>query len=329
MNVDIYIRERNGKREIRIPWLPEAIEFESGGTVRATYDIMNKGPVEVHTGSGLCRYMWESIFPGKNRTDKAMMRGSWKDPSTYHNILEDWKAKGTPLCLLVIGYPINKDVILDDYNGKATGGFGDWEYDISFLEDRDITIKSTKVTRPTSTSETYTVRKGDTLWGIAEKFLGSGLKWTTIYNANKEIIESTAKARWKAAGINRDSQNGHWIFEGTVLTIPGAGGSKAPAAPATTAPATTPTTTPTTYKFNVSNEGDPRFYGSFTVYVNGFTKRSGDAKDYSVTCNSGDTVKLAISEAAGGEYNLGGNIKETTFKITKNTRAVITWLGNE
>jgi len=233
MNIDIYIREREGSREIRIPWLPETILFKSGGTVRASYDIMNKGPAEIPTGSGLCEYSWESVFPGKYRTDRSMQRGEWQDPAAYHNILEDWKAKGTPLVILAVGYPINKDVYLDDYIGKAAGGFGDIEYEVSFIEDREITISSTKeasgggTQRPAATTTTYTIKQGDTLWSIAQRFLGSGARWIEIYNANKEIIESTAKKRWKAAGIDRDSQNGHWIFPGTVITIPGASGTSA------------------------------------------------------------------------------------------------------
>lgn len=222
MNVDIYIRERNGKREIRIPWLPEKIEFESGGTVRITYDIMDRGPVEIATGSGLCGYSWESVFPGKNRRDQHMMRGKWKDPSTYHKILEDWKKKGTPLRLLVVGYPINQNVILDDYNGAPAGAFGDIEYEVSFIEDRDITIQTTKVKSQTSSTKraaeekaSHTVKKGDTLWAIAKKYLGAGSKWNTIYKANKAIIESTAKKHGK-----KSSDNGHWIYPGTKLTIP-------------------------------------------------------------------------------------------------------------
>lgn len=62
---------------------------------------------------------------------------------------------------------------------------------------------------------TYTVVSGDTLWRIAQQFYGSGAEYENIYEANKEIIESTAKTRGK-----NDSSNGHWIFPGTVLTIP-------------------------------------------------------------------------------------------------------------
>lgn len=61
----------------------------------------------------------------------------------------------------------------------------------------------------------YTVKPGDNLWMLAKKFYGSGAKYTVIYNANKEVIESTAKAHGFSS-----SQNGHWIFPGTVLVIP-------------------------------------------------------------------------------------------------------------
>lgn len=223
VQVDIYIRERNGSRSIRIPWLPEEIHFESGGTVRATYDIMNRGPVEVPTGSGLCVYSWKSEFPGMNRTDKSMMRGEWIAPIVYHNILEDWKVKGTPLNLMVIGYPINKDVILDDYNGDATGAFGDIAYELKFLEDRDITIQlvdtstqgTSQTTRPTTSAGTYPVKSGDNLWKIAQSQLGKGSRQTEIYELNKEIIEATAKKHGKSS-----SNKGWWIYPGTVLQLP-------------------------------------------------------------------------------------------------------------
>ena len=222
MTVDIYIREKNGDREIRIPWLPEEISVESGGTVRASYDIMDRGPVEIPTGSGLCAYSWESLFPGKSRTDTSMLRGSWKEPKTYINILEDWKAKGTSLTLLVTGYPINKDVFLDDFSWTAAGGFGDIEYKMYFLEERAIVITKPKTedgagdtVRATPKTEDYTIRKGDTLWAIAKKYLGSGTKWRTIYNANKEIIEATAKKR----GM-KSSNEGWWIFPGCTIKIP-------------------------------------------------------------------------------------------------------------
>ena len=225
MDVDIYIKERSGSREIRVPWLPAQIKYESGGTIVATYDILNNGSVAVPSGTGLGKISWDSQFPGENRTDDGMMRGRWRKPSYYHKILERWREKGTPLNLMVTGYPINMDVILEDYSASPAGGFGDMEYSVSFIEDLDITIKTKKNTtkknedkkRPAEKTTAYTIKKGDTLWAIAQRFLGSGTKWQTIYNANKTIIESTAKKYGKSS-----SDNGHWIYPGVTIQIPDA-----------------------------------------------------------------------------------------------------------
>ena len=64
MQVDIYISERSGSREIRIPWLPETIQYGIGEAIFASYDIMSKGTVSIPTGSELGEYSWEGIFPG-------------------------------------------------------------------------------------------------------------------------------------------------------------------------------------------------------------------------------------------------------------------------
>ena len=61
----------------------------------------------------------------------------------------------------------------------------------------------------------YTVVSGDTLWAIAKRYYGSGTKYTIIYDANVELIESTARAHGKP-----DSKNGHWIWPGETLVIP-------------------------------------------------------------------------------------------------------------
>lgn len=77
-------------------------------------------------------------------------------------------------------------------------------------------IKVTAPVKSAGGSGSYTVVSGDTLWGIAKRFYGSGTKYNIIYDANAGIIESEAKAHGRA-----NSSNGHWIWPGTVLTIPG------------------------------------------------------------------------------------------------------------
>lgn len=222
MQVDIYLREKNGNREIRFPILPEKIIYKSGDTEFATYDIMSRGAVAVPTGVGLAKIGWEAEFPGEGRKEDPSVRGKWKAPKSFHDTLEDWKSKGTLLTVIVTGYPFNFDVDISMYHAEPSGPFGDMPYSIELQEHREITIKTekaktekTETKRPKQETSTYTIKSGDTLWSIAEKQLGSGSKWKTIYNANKDIIESTAKKRGY-----KSSDNGHWIFPGVKLTIP-------------------------------------------------------------------------------------------------------------
>ena len=230
MTVDIYIREKSGKREIRIPLLPEELTFQKGDATVITYDIMGLGPVAIPSGTELGGWAWKSSFPGKNRKTDPMIRGTWYDPKEYDRILNDWKQKGTKLNLLVTGYPINADVYLQKYHAAAGGAFGDIAYEVSFFEAREISVKTTKkenkttkkeeTKRPAEKTSTYTIKSGDTLWAIAKKFYGDGSKWKKIYDANKDIIEKTAKKHGR-----KSSSNGRWICPGVKLTIPDASSS--------------------------------------------------------------------------------------------------------
>ena len=75
--------------------------------------------------------------------------------------------------------------------------------------------KKREETKQTDSNQSYTVKSGDCLWNIAKKYYGNGASYTKIYEANKKIIEDTAKKYGK-----QSSSNGWWIYPGTKLTIP-------------------------------------------------------------------------------------------------------------
>lgn len=54
-------------------------------------------------------------------------------------------------------------------------------------------------------ARTYTVKRGDTLWGIARETLGGGVKWPAIYALNRDQISYP-----------------RYIYPGTVLRLPAA-----------------------------------------------------------------------------------------------------------
>ena len=129
------------------------------------------------------------------------------------------------LRLLITETPINRDVYLESYAIDYKGAYGDYHYKISFVQARDIVIRPVEIAvaspvavpaRPAPPpAKTHTVVSGDTLWWIAQQHYGRGADYPKLYSVNKDAIEAEAKRR----GF-RNSDNGHWIFPGTVLTLP-------------------------------------------------------------------------------------------------------------
>ncbi len=59
-----------------------------------------------------------------------------------------------------------------------------------FKVDNQMTIAAAPVaTAPPVQSDTYEIKKGDTLWAIAEKYYGSGAKYPEIVKANQPMIK--------------------------------------------------------------------------------------------------------------------------------------------
>lgn len=92
---------------------------------------------------------------------------------------------------------LNKALITDFDTSHPNTIYGGCAFTMEIKEVRIaksplVTKKATVQKQVTKNSNggtrTYTVKRGDTLWGIANKYYGSGAKYPTIYNANRDKI---------------------------------------------------------------------------------------------------------------------------------------------
>lgn len=210
---------KGGSDRVRIPVLPAEYTVTSE-QANTTVTVCNLGEVNLLGKQKLRSISFSSFFP--QYYDEGYCDYRSDKPQKMVERIEKMKRAGK-VKLTITGAGINMYVTIESFEWGENDGTGDISYTLTMKEYRIVNIPSSvltkespaaPVTADTATRETpavetatqsYTVKSGDTLSGIARKLTGS-TSWQAIYEQNKSVIGS----------------NPNRIKAGQVLTIPGA-----------------------------------------------------------------------------------------------------------
>lgn len=219
-----------------LPVTPAKVEMKIAGANK-TLNLINEGEVNQIKTSKLTEISFEALLPGARYPFAVYEGGVFREARYYLEILEDLKKRTQPFQFkftrtkpdLTPLYDTNLNVTLEKYTIKEDAKEGqDVVADITLKEYRPYSTKVLIVKPDTSIAKTepappaeplttsYTVKKGDNLWAIAKRLMGSSSRWKEIYTLNESVIEAAAKKYGR-----KSSSNGWWIYPGTQLKIPG------------------------------------------------------------------------------------------------------------
>ena len=232
MTIIFVIEQTTDNRVLIFPVTPDEINFSANGTRFVKYEILDRGDVKIPNGENLRTVKWKGILPNPSRPLPFTALPNIAQPKYYQSMFSIWKAKGTPLKLYITGTPVNMDVYISDYKVKYKGPHGDFEYEIEFVDRKDLSISSKLLDRPelaevqegvreeqvraATLPETYTTLEGDSWWSIAEKILGSGNRWHEVREINPGVDKGIRK--FIDGKIQQEWYN--YIPPGTVVKIP-------------------------------------------------------------------------------------------------------------
>ena len=200
----MWLTRNGGKEKIRFPVLPELITIKKGAMNRSV-NIQGLGEVLIKGDRTAIVISFSSFFP--STPFPGVRFEDLTPPSDLKDTITIWQKSEMPVQFIVTGTTINLFFVIEDFTYHERGGdIGTLYYSLILKEYREVAARQVTVdalTQKASVPEpapvrtdnrtpekTYTVVKGDSLWTIAAKHLGSGNRYIEIYNLNRDKIKN-------------------------------------------------------------------------------------------------------------------------------------------
>ena len=204
--------------EVRLPVAPGKVVVRYGDRLRCV-DLANGGEVVLAEASGkeLSTVEFSALLP-QTKYPFSVYTDGFKRGCVILGELLKLRDSGKPFRFIMhrktssgTVSSVNIKTLFKEIRVREEAGEGSDIYiDVRLTEYRDYGVKKVApsasgggngggsvTVRPDSdvalAPDSYTVVKGDSLWAIAQRFLGSGSRYTEIYNLNKSAIDARNK----------------------------------------------------------------------------------------------------------------------------------------
>lgn len=240
--MEVWLRDEAHNKSFRFPIIPMPISVQAQSML-STQQVMKLGNVSIYDGQDLGSAPLSGFFP-KTYIKSVCNYDSFPSPWECVELIESWRKSGTVLRYIVTGTPINMTVRVANFDYSVENGTGNVHYSLKLTEFRPVNIPEAKTVEPLkkgkkipnsnsssanngvknkprtdavkksnsskkgSTGRVHTVKKGEYLYILAQKYYGNGAQYTKIKNSS-ENIKNYPKLK-----------NSNYIYVGWKLVIP-------------------------------------------------------------------------------------------------------------
>lgn len=133
INVDITIKDNTTGAYVRIPVLPQKVQYTDGEMKVKSIDVLNLGTIDFPYGVELDEISWDSFFPSRYDASYCTHENIL-DPISYRNQFSTWKDQKTALQVICPAFGINKTMYLKSFPWSGEGFECDIVYQVTFRE---------------------------------------------------------------------------------------------------------------------------------------------------------------------------------------------------